>query len=327
MRFSRGFETFCKLIAAVSVFFLVFMVTSFGTLDDVETMSSQTRSFYAKLEIFKETTGEPPAEDRLGQIVHGKNFITFYNAIPKTGSRSLDAAIIKIAAQNPGHLKFQLIPPTAFANGTLLNDFVTSRKVPSFVRGHAMYKEFRSGPDVVYINVVRDPVERVISNYYFDVYGDKMSDASHGRENWPESIDDCVKMPSHRCNDAIKYYAGVTLRQFCGMDERCKVISRWTLERAKRNLKRYTIVGLSSDMDNILKAIEILLPDMYGGLGLQQGYSLQKNASKADTKTNLKRSPRPETIKHLRRRMDLQYEFFHHVNVRYNRVKSDLNLK
>ncbi|PIK50003.1 putative uronyl 2-sulfotransferase [Apostichopus japonicus] len=183
------------------------------------------------------------------------------------------------------------------------------------------------GPEIVYINTVRDPVERVISNYYFDLFGDTAAkNASHGGDNWPETIDECLKMTSHTCNDAITYYTKVTLRQFCGMDERCNIVNEWTLSRAKRNLQQYTIVGLSSEIGTTIKALQILLPDMFKDVDIYALYSRHQNDSIAFTKTNVKHSPRPETIKLLRERMDLQYEFFDYVMTRYSKLKRDLRI-
>ncbi|XP_071812196.1 uronyl 2-sulfotransferase-like isoform X2 [Apostichopus japonicus] len=257
----------------------------------------------------------------------GKNFIILYNAIPKTGSRSLDNAMIHVAKRWPNLISFRLIPPAAFDDAERLDTFLSHRKIPSFVRGHAMYTECKGGPEIVYINTVRDPVERVISNYYFDLFGDTAAkNASHGGDNWPETIDECLKMTSHTCNDAITYYTKVTLRQFCGMDERCKIVNEWTLSRAKRNLQQYTIVGLSSEIGTTIKALQILLPDMFKDVDIYALYSRHQNDSIAFTKTNVKHSPRPETIKLLRERMDLQYEFFDYVKTRYSKLKRDLRI-
>lgn len=43
-------------------------------------------------------------------------------------------------------------------------------------------------------------------------------------------------------------------------------VDRWTLERAKQNALKYSLIGLSSEMDTTIKALEVILPDLLGGV-------------------------------------------------------------
>lgn len=324
------FRLLAILLAIVS-FFLLSMLSSNDSwkinihrglrVDKGRFSKSRLRS---KLLVNKEDEDLP--EETFGKPIFGSDFIVFYNAIPKTGSRSLDSAILQnIATRTHRPLHFQLIPALAFENETLLKQFVALQKVPSFVRGHAMFSEFDSPSKVVYINVVRDPVERVISNYYFDLFGDDEAKATHAEENWPDTIDECIKLTSNKCYEAVRYYQAVTLRQFCGMDEKCGTVNRWTLQKAKKNAKRYTVIGLTSELGNTLKVIGMLMPDTFGGIYHQ--YILHQNVTKTLTKTNVKHKPKPETVKILRQQMLLQYEFYDFISRRFETLKTDLRLE
>lgn len=42
--------------------------------------------------------------------------------------------------------------------------------------------------------------------------------------------------------------------------------TRWTLERAKENSRKYLMIGLTSQWSTTVRVLEILLPDLLNGL-------------------------------------------------------------
>ena len=76
--------------------------------------------------------------------------------------------------------------------------------------------------EATYINVVRDPVARFSSRYYFNRFGWGLS-AGARRQTWKDeadinqTLDDCVDKKSEECIDALQ----VMVQYFCGTDAEC----------------------------------------------------------------------------------------------------------
>lgn len=260
------------------------------------------------------------SEIKFGRPAFGRNYLVIFNVIPKTGSRSVNVAVKRHILHSTEKLDFHIIPDDALSNMSKFEDFIEKIPRPAYISGHAMFPDVEKiHPEVIYINIIRDPVSRVISNYYFDIFGDDMDAAPHAGNTWPVNIEDCLKLTKDPCLDAIKYYQGVTLRQFCGMNERCRNVDRWTLRRAKQNALKYALIGVTSEMDTTMKALEIILPDLLGGVYAE--FVQTQNAVRNSTITKNKRKPSAETIQLLREQMKLQYEFYDFIQVYFQDLK------
>lgn len=136
-------------------------------------------------------------------------------------------------------------------------------------------------PEPIYVNLVRDPVERVISWYYYvrapwyyverkQVFPDlPLPDPVWLRKDF----ESCVLSGDREC----KYLEGEThegigdhRRQslfFCGHDEMCTPFNTLgALEKAKYAVeKHYAVVGVLEDLNSTLTVLEKYVPKFFSG--------------------------------------------------------------
>jgi len=159
-----------------------------------------------------------------------------------------------------------------------------------FLLKHHYYLNFTNfeAEQPTMINVVRDPVSRFSSMYYFNRYGFSSmgSQARQGvqRHVWKgkeddinQNLDQCIQKQSDECMEPIQ----VMMRYFCGTAEECGMKgggsgafgakNDWNkvakaAEMAKYNiLNNYYAIGIMEQFDASLTLFEKLLPDFFTG--------------------------------------------------------------
>uniref|UniRef100_A0AC34GV92 Sulfotransferase family protein n=1 Tax=Panagrolaimus sp. ES5 TaxID=591445 RepID=A0AC34GV92_9BILA len=185
--------------------------------------------------------------------------IVIYNRIPKTGSTTLTNAIgydlCKINEFNAIHLN---LTKNKFSMNLIdQSEFITNittwkEKLPAFYHGHVAFIDFtRFGlPNPIYINLIREPLERLLSHFYFLRYGDnyrvglKRSKAGHN-----ETFDECIEMGGKDCE----------MKQIEPGNEMAMKQAKWNL------VNRYLVVGLNERMEDLIAVLEKLLPSFFKG--------------------------------------------------------------
>ena len=99
----------------------------------------------------------------------------------------------------------------------------------------------------VYMNLIRDPIDRFMSFYYFSRFGNKRAqDAGRTKQQVPtdlvnESIDDCITRRRRECTEPIWH----TVPYICGNDRHCAKRHESAVQQAKQNIdSKYIIVGI-----------------------------------------------------------------------------------
>ena len=144
---------------------------------------------------------------------------------------------------------------------------ISHAKLPLLFIRHIYYIRFyQFGYNPVYFNIVRNPVDRFISRYYYIRYGFTKAKIGHNMDENHRNmtLTECVKTEDKECAKPEM----IMIPYFCGSSELCLKSGKEALEIAKENiLQKYIFVGLTEDYQNTVKALEYLIPKFFSGAG------------------------------------------------------------
>merc|ERR1712004_83813 len=95
----------------------------------------------------------------------------------------------------------------------------------------------------IYINIIREPVGRASSVYYFRRFRDDLHiEMSDSRRNM--TYDECVQKKDSECTNPVAMTA--LTPYFCGQDPACRPTTKVSLAMAKKNIEQfYPLVGMT----------------------------------------------------------------------------------
>uniref|UniRef100_A0A3P9KQ97 Uronyl 2-sulfotransferase n=1 Tax=Oryzias latipes TaxID=8090 RepID=A0A3P9KQ97_ORYLA len=183
----------------------------------------------------------------------------------------------------------------------------------------------------VYINIIRDPINRFLSNYFFRRFGDWRGEQNHlirtpGMKDDERYLDInvCILENYPECSNPRVFYI---IPYFCGQHPQCREPGVWALERAKQNvLENYLIVGILEELEEVLLMLERLLPHYFAGvLNIYKSPEYKKMGNM--TGTVRKQTPSLEALKVLYHRMRYEYEFYNFIRDQFHLMKKKIGLK
>lgn len=194
--------------------------------------------------------------------------ILLYNRIFKTGSSSLERYLSNISEQTA---TFDLYQGTTedWYNGeyyTIYPDFIEYKAQNSTNMSFIAHFYFRERLSIrksyTYINMLREPVERVISHYNYmrleHLRPKERVEELRKSGQWNETLLECIKKQHRGCED------NVMTRFFCGTKSYCKKGTLKSLKRAKFNMSRYyASVGILKEVHTFLKILQKRLPSYF----------------------------------------------------------------
>ena len=211
----------------------------------------------------------------------------------------------------------------------LIVDVVMKTPKPAIYYSHFFFVDFNEfGVEKpVYFNMIRDPIDRFVSYYYFRRFGDMQYVNKNRNHSWiiPDemSINDCIIERREECtNDNI---LSETINYFCGQHPECGHPTITALQRAKTNvINEYLVVGMTEKFTDLVRVLERLLPKFFDGashiwLKIKE---TKLNDYKTSRKANLTLKARELLLKDL----SLEYDFYNFVVSRFNALKQRLNL-
>ncbi|XP_050675211.1 heparan sulfate 2-O-sulfotransferase pipe isoform X1 [Leptidea sinapis] len=240
-------------------------------------------------EVFQELVEEIlPDPWELNNTARADVELLFFNRVPKVGSQTFMELLRRLAIRNQFGFHRDAVQRVetirlAPADQQILVSVVSAHPPPASYIKHVCYTNFtRFGyPSPIYVNVVRDPVERVISWYYYVrapwYYVERkraFPDLPLPDPAWlKKDFETCVLSGDREC----RYQEGEThegigdhRRQtlfFCGHEPQCTPFnSNEALQRAKRVVEQqYAVVGVLEDMNSTLLALERYIPRFFRG--------------------------------------------------------------
>lgn len=228
--------------------------------------------------------------------------LIIYNRVPKTGSTSFAGIAYDLCNRNSFHVLHvnttKNVHTLSIPDQIRLIQNITEwgEKKPAIYHGHFFYIDFdKLGFEhrkPVYINIVRNPLDRLLSYYYFVRYGDNFRPYLR-RKKWADkqTFDECVEEDGNDCDPENLW---VQIPFFCGHTFKCRVPgSRWALEQAKHNLlTKYLVVGITEELGDFIAMLEVILPRFFRGAS-----DLYVNGERSHLrKTANKQKPKPETL-------------------------------
>ncbi|XP_018496506.2 heparan sulfate 2-O-sulfotransferase 1 [Galendromus occidentalis] len=260
-----------------------------------------------------------------------ENQVIIYNRVPKTASTSFTGVAYDLCVKN----KFFVLHINTSRNMHVMSIADQMRYSvnisqwesmrPSMYHGHVAFLDFaRFGmPPPIYINIVREPLERLVSYYYFLRNGDDFRPHLQRRRSGDKrTFDECVKQMGQDCSEDKMW---LQIPFFCGHTPNCwQPGSRWALEQAKMNLiNKYLLVGTTEQLQDFVDILEVVLPRFFRGAS-QLFHSGKKSHLR---KTSNKKPVNAETVALIKQWPTylLESEFYEFAKRHFNSIKDKLN--
>jgi len=214
--------------------------------------------------------------------------VLFFNRVPKVGSQTTMELMKSLSMRNNFHYhkdrtqKVETIK-LSYSEEKRLTTLVNSFNPPSVYVKHVCFSNFtRFGhPMPIYVNMVRDPVERVISWYYyvrapwyFVERKRAFPDLPLPNPNWlRKDYETCVRTNDPECRyltgsrrDGFGDHRRQTMF-FCGHGDECTGFNtEIAMRKAKENVERhYAVVGVLEDLNKTLTVLEHYVPRFFKG--------------------------------------------------------------
>ncbi|EDV40940.1 uncharacterized protein Dana_GF10764, isoform A [Drosophila ananassae] len=278
----------------------------------------------------------------------------FFNRVTKTGSEKM-MELLKIlgkrndfvARRDAEGLYEVVIMDPVYAKNFIHSDILNETKANTYTK-HVAFIDFTAldEPWPIYINMVRDPIERLVSWFYYarapwywaerrETFGDaiQMPDINWLKKDFNQCIEEhdpeCVYEQMEMGN------LGDHRRQslfFCGMrtDICMPFNSHEAMQRAKKNVeKRYAVVGTWEDTNTTLTVLEGYIPRFFEG-AKEEYYKMRDvlgNFNKNQFRPTLSDRARAVLSKNLTREIELYQFIRHRLYKQYIALQLDLDPK
>ncbi|XP_008559332.1 heparan sulfate 2-O-sulfotransferase pipe [Microplitis demolitor] len=290
---------------------------------------------------------EPLDLNALNNTKRADKHVLFFNRVPKVGSQTFMQLLRRLSVRNNFAFnrdqvqRVETIRLAPYEQRQLVR-LVNSYNEPSVYVKHVCFTNFTEFnlPQPIYMNVVRDPVERVISWYYYVrapwYYVERKQifpDLPLPDPEWlKKDFESCVLNGDRECRYIEgEYHEGIGdhRRQtlfFCGHSEKCMPFNTaGALERAKLSVeKHYAVVGVLEDVNTTLTVLENYIPQFFEGA--TELYWDEMNSFKKINRNSFK-PPVSEEIKDMvRKNFTREIEFYQFCRQRLHRQLRALKL-
>lgn len=286
--------------------------------------------------VFSEFTSQTELATAFPQKINRaeENSVVIFNVMPKSGSRTLYELVMRLNETKNITIRNTMGGSEQSHSDKMreIRSAIYSKNM-GFLYSHMRYRPFGSEHKrPKYISIIRDPVDRLASLYYFIRYGDNIEDQNKPglefREKMKtmnysdESFNECVLNGGKSCRDSRGF-----IRHFCGNSKAlCNKASTTTAyRRAIYNVNnQYLLVGIMEDYLSVLKALEILIPDIFSGV--TQIYLDQRKGIVGKMKTRNKTIVSNFVRNKLKAEMKDDYKFYNYVKEKFDILKLQLNI-
>ena len=314
------------------------------------------RNVSRELKTISQYSDVSPMVDEKSANVDMSNVLV-YNRIPKSGSTMMLGLLYSLA-QSLGYLVLRgryhsyryWVNNDRVGLGYFLEQ-AASRSRSVYVQ-HQYYVNFTENRQhqPVYINIMRDPVEHLISSYYYKrtvilQHRGPLDMTQEEVEVMTQPLEQCVVERRIECvyygytvhtnkteqlqfrqNWSPSYlYPSDVLLYFCGHHPECsKLGSKTALQIAKHNVEHnFAVVGLLEHLNETMAVLEHKLPQFFSGAS--ELYREQSQKSSTVNKNTIKSNSISDDIrKVLKQRLSSEYELYNYVKQKLFRQYNNL---
>ncbi|KAM0728946.1 Heparan sulfate 2-O-sulfotransferase 1 [Formica fusca] len=260
-----------------------------------------------------------------------EDVVVIYNRVPKTASTSFVGLVYDLCKQNKYHV-LHINVTNNMHTLTLTNQIQFANNIsnwnsikPAFYHGHMAFLNFEKfgiNRTPLYINLLRKPLDRFVSYYYFLRYGDNFRPhlirKKHGDT---KTFDECINIGQPDCDPNNMW---LQIPFLCGHDPACwEIGNNWALDEAKRNLQRhYFLIGVTEELNDFVEVLEYVLPRFFKGA---YNFFLHNNKSHL-RQTTQKLNPLPETVEKIQQSVvwKMENELYNFALEHFHAVKRRL---
>ncbi|CAL4164492.1 unnamed protein product, partial [Meganyctiphanes norvegica] len=257
-----------------------------------------------KLQYYKDKQ-EPPTlyygsvHPSARNVTPHESSLIIYNRVPKCGSSSMLDALKRLQIGN----MFKLVGSSVYFRRWLnseeqmkeiknIQKYTMNKKLPNKIiyNRHMYFINYTQFglTNPIYMNFIRDPIERFISYHYF------MRDTRHQPHQniWSKlSVDECVQAQHWECLPEKGQSFELTLSYFCGHHQFCREVgNRDALQQAKYTVEKYySVVGVLEEWTKSFKVLQHYLPGFFKSPSKTLNDYIAAGHSKANKGTNRKK--------------------------------------
>lgn len=305
------------VILVITIIFLVIKLSYYHTLSTPWGSAPFSTSDQQRRSSEQQTSGLERYEN---------NLLILYNRIPKTGSTSFMSVLYDLHVQNRINLAFVNVSSQSH-RFTFLDQYKFAKNIsfwnarkPAIYHGHFPFLDFTQFnlPQPMYINIIRKPLDRLVSHYYFLRYGDTFRPKKiRVHQGDKRTFDECVQQKGSAC-DSKKLW--IQIPYFCGSDADCwKPGNKRALQKAKANvMNHYFLVGVTEEIEKFVELMERSVPRFFRStLAL-----FTKDGGVLIRKTKTKKPLKESTIKYFENTKvwQMENEFYNFVQNRFQNV-------
>ncbi|RWS26085.1 uronyl 2-sulfotransferase-like isoform X1 [Leptotrombidium deliense] len=233
----------------------------------------------------------------------------YYNRVPKCGSSTLVHLMQTLSKLNGFNHFHSHIYDRRLLNYSEQKEVVknvTQQALRSSFDRHVFYinfEDFNATKSPIYINLIRDPVERIISSFYYRRAMamrrmKKFANITKPSDYWlRKNFDRCVKVNDTECTFITGMsYPTLLVPYFCGQHVNCTLLNNpWALSTALNNInKNYKVIGVLEHFEITLSVFEKELNFYFRGTK-----KLYYNLSKVYKNRNIKKERVSEQTKNI----------------------------
>ena len=247
-----------------------------------------------------------------------------YNRVPKCGSKTMQLVIANLGNILNYHVIFvQFRRLTYWIDSANKRDkirkAISALPKPWIYIRHMYFLDFNTSSTVYYVNLIRDPVQRLVSWFYYIRQKGPIKRLGNPLDEVTLTFDECVQKNYSECQQP---YIFQIIPFFCGHDARCTTPSKWALEKAKQNVEsNFPVLGYLENVTQFLDVVEYVWPQFFRNVKKTYSDTIERLGTH---KTTGKVLPLKSSIAIMRKRLHYEYELYYYVKERFDCLYSRL---